>query len=383
MKKSLLTILGASFFASLSFAQVVTDTTYDVSWYDTLDSKFCVKLDPSNVKLGLKGLCVDNIAEQWKATTNDVAKNDITVENGKLTIVHKRLTMKDNWTDITLVTTNWVGGTTKKFGADADTLAGMYVDMQGDVKVQATIQTDIACNLRLDLVDVNGHTGNSGTQRYQLEAGAAKNYEFDFSTDNLYGVKLFDFYSGDFYGVENGRYANTQLKFGPAAGDTIDYGAQAFIPCRTDGINRLSFTINDASDKGSVEDGAITVIMTNLTIGNPVFAANFVPYTQENVDAGKIAFNPAKVVVANYINKDGVGTKIGVSTAVGITSASALEVYPNPAKGQITVNEDVTVKTVGGVATAVSGTGVLDISSLVAGTYYVVGTTGTATLVVE
>lgn len=381
MKKSLLTIFGAAFLASASFAQdEEIDTTWNLGWYDTLNAHFVVKVEPSNAVWGLKGLTADGL--DWKAGNSTGATNVAVVEGGKLKITHTRISGDANYTDISFTTTGWKGDGTKPFGEGSDTVVGQFVNMAGDANeaiVYATIQTDVDCEVRLDLGDINGHTANSGTVRVKVTAGAPQNFEFDFSET------LYDWYAGDAYGVENGRNNASELT---VDGKTVTYKHQDFIPFRIDAVSRLMWSIDDAG-QGEI-DKVINVEISNLVIGSSKNAVDYIAPTKENVESGKILFDATKVVLAQYTDVDkgiDVTSKLLPSTpfvSVFTTAASAtLTVSPNPATTTITVNEEAVVYTALGVATSVAGIGTLDISVLTPGTYYVVSATGSVTLSVQ
>lgn len=405
----LFTILGAAALSTLAVAQDANPFEgYSAKWMDSVNQKYAVQLDLTNRTLGLSGLTSDATNGLWNPSTWDKANSvdqSIEVTSNALVVKSKRIAAKSNWQDITLQFTNWVGKESATvayphFGVDGvktDTMVGQFIDMTKKKTISATVDASEACTIRFDLIDANGNISNSASPFKKITAGKADyTWNFNIKVDKKTEVEtpvdtLFNFYGQDSWGVKNGRgtgntCAYTALKNGKDVAVT-NFADGNPIPFDISKVVKIAMMVNE--DLDGIVGNTVTVSITDLVVGDNRNATVFKPYTATSTE--NVAFVPANVKKVPFpstfnIYKNGTLPTFlnGVYVSEGTVSvASALVVYPNPAKGQITVNEDVTVKTVAGVATGVAGTGVLDISSLVAGTYYVVGTTGTTTLVVE
>ncbi len=390
MKKGLLTLFGAAAFATGAFA-TGDDIELYAPYMDSVNQKYSVKLDLTNRTVGLSGLTNDVTSELWAVSTWNaatVAQEGSIVDN-KLVIKSTRLKAGDNWQDITLQFTSWVGGSEKKFGAVADTMVGQFIDLTGNVVLSAKIETNIACKLRFDLIDANGNISNSKTSQDTILSGVADYYTFRFDEDSL-----MNWYGGDMWGTENGRNNPSQLYFNKEDGDSVKVSLPGgkYVPVDLSKIVKIALVVNDAAAGATIGkiDDEVIITISELVIGEQKTPTTFVPY-DATATSSPVVFVPANVKKVPYPSKfdiyDG-GTLptflmgVPVSDEL-VASTSSLVVYPNPAKGQINVNEFATITTELGIATGISGEGVLDIASLTHGIYYVVSTTGSVKLIVE
>jgi hypothetical protein len=415
MKKGLLTILGATALSTLALAQDANPFVgYSTKWMDSVNQKYAVQLDLTNRTLGLGGLTNAVTDGLWKYSDYDKAKviQTAVIDGNALKITSKRLiTGKDkgeNWQDITLQFTNWVGKESDlvKYphfgvaGVKTDTMVGQFVDMSKKKTISATVDVSADCSIRFDLIDANGNISNSASPKQKIKAGKHDlTWYFNLKTvlDTVTKLEsevsvdtLFNYYGQDSWEVKNGRGSNacgfTALDNAGKEVSVSKFKDGDAIPFDISKVVKIAMIVNENLD--GVVGELVTITMTDLVVGDNRNVTAFKPYTATATD--NVPFVPANVrkvpFPATFTIYGGTFPtfKDGVTVSEApVAPASALVVYPNPAKGQITVNEDVKVTTVAGVATGVAGTGVLDISSLVAGTYYVVGTTGTTTLVVE
>jgi len=398
-------MFGASLLGANSFgATAEPDRKPDSVWMADFDSSYSVWLDPTNRQAGIKGLTSDVALPLWKpgyCTTCDV----ITGADGVLSIKHTNPT-GGNYSDVTMQMTDWRGGNLIQFahiaeqaGKKVDTLGGMYVDMSmgGQVTMVLEYKVDRDCQLRVDLVDANGRQGNGKVKSdYQNSQRVALKKGSDFQKVTIdWAYNMFDFYSGGYWDAKNGmRDGEGQVTDAKVRDESKPFGKEYVwstkkkadgtdttykrevkeedpIPVDSRSIVKISMIIDDG-DQGT--DGDVTNLeLKNMVLGKVEGAVEFKPFTVGTT----LEYHPEDAFLV-LARGDGF-----VSDEIVSSAKSALVVYPNPAKGQITVNENVKVTTVAGVATGVVGNGVLDISSLVVGTYYVVGTTGTTTLIVE
>lgn len=381
MKKGLLTLLCASVVSAGAFA-TADGVELDKTYMDSINPYYNVKLDLTNRTLGLSGLTNDGL--EWNCSENAaVTAQSAEIVNNKLVVTSTRKDVtKDNWKDITFQTTSWVGETGSKFGVDGDTMVGQFVDLTNTLLLTAFIETNNDCQVRFDLVDANGNISNSHTPKQDIIAGAGDYYRFSFEDSCM------NWYGGDLWGLKNGRNEPSELFFTAENGDKTAVKPGQNIPFDFSKVVKIALVVNDA--KQGVEGQTVVVKISELILGDQKKPVAFKPYDADAVDS-PVKFVPANVVNVPYPSKftsNGgdlpsfiMGKLETVSTKS--TVASALVVYPNPAKASITVNEEVSIATIGGVVTGINGNGTLDISTLPAGTYQVIGVTGTAVLVVE
>ncbi len=189
--------------------------------------------------------------------------------------------------------TEWNGGTTIKFkgqetsdGLAADTLVGMYVDMRNTPEIRVFIKTDVECNILFDIKDANGHVSSSHVSRNTINAGNGQYYTFSYPNDNT----LFDWHSGDFWSVKNGRYSTSNLS---VDGSTYTFDTITNIPFDLSKVVGYRLMINDGS-KGLI-DQPINIEMSDMTIGTVEKAVPFIRY---QYDSPALVANPANVILA-------------------------------------------------------------------------------------
>ena len=115
--KSLVTVLaGTLCLASTVFAQFeIPPREVDANWMQNFDKAYSVYLDGSNRTAGIKGLTKNAVGYMWRYSGSQGSLNNVSVQNDILSIRHTRTNMDPNFADISLITTDWMGGFGVKF----------------------------------------------------------------------------------------------------------------------------------------------------------------------------------------------------------------------------------------------------------------------------
>lgn len=295
-----------------------TDSTYDSAWWDTLNHHYAVRLEMSNEVEGLKDLTSGEATKLWTVGYGSAADQSISFYDEAMYITHTRTSSDLNWQENTIQFTEWTGDGYGKFGPNSQVMRGQYVNMSEDIIVRATISTDVTCEVRMDVVDVNGHIGNSHSARRIISPGEEQTYTFDFR-DTLY-----DWYGGDFWGESNGRYSSSDLIVIQPDGSKFikTYGLGEFIPFDSRRVAKLTFTINDG-EQGEIGQ-EINLKISNIVIGNPSKAQTFHVCNEENIQNGNIIYNPGNIWRAYYGDYIGENKYTGESCELAKTVNSGL-----------------------------------------------------------
>lgn len=295
-------------FSSNSFCQTIPDNAAHQEFMDYYDEAHSVYIDGTNRTAGISGLTNDISSQVWYCDiwNSNKIEQSIEVYNDILHITSTRYSTEANWQEIGIHTAFWATQNAYAFehraeadGEQVDIMGGMFVDFSllDKVSVSFRAQSNVDCSLRIDLKDANGRISNYKSSKVIITGGEGWNiYECIFDRDSLY-----DAYSQNFWGVENGRGPNgTDLwvwsDYTQTDTSLLKLNLGDLIPLCTQAISSIALMVNEYED-GNIEE-TVELQITDLIIGDPAQAIEYIPFSTETVAEGLIDYNPDNAVLA-------------------------------------------------------------------------------------
>lgn len=290
MKKKLFSIAASMLVAGAINAQEGTVGEYSGNYlsnyencdclYDTVYSLWYTKnIDKSGlINGGAWFVPIKEQIEKWETHASEQYTISWDEEKEALRVDFNNQLQSDgmNYQDLSLMFSEWLENEidNNPFNFGGPTVGGSIYSFNGEpIKIYMNVMTSDDLNLRVDLGDVNGRLSNTVSPRNEVFAENQFNiYEFSFARDghtidepiidgpDVNSVVAFsDSWSGDFNGIDNGRYSfDTEPFFGRA-------GYNGAVDLDPDLISKVSFTLDDGM-QGNLNDQK-TIWIRSIQLG--------------------------------------------------------------------------------------------------------------------
>jgi len=355
-------IIGDYYFPySLSDNKISIDEEKVERILEAADHHFSVNADTTDVIAGLRGFIYPDAMSRIETGTNSVSNcgsyyKEIGIDKGILSINCEKTCYLLHQDYISYNIMEWEdsNGDNKivPFGPAKDSLTGKLINMKDNAVIKAEYrlknlnpENEIAsATISMNLTDINGRTGTSGTISLEAPLSAEwKPLEWHFSSE------LYDDGSISWWDVPNGRTEDAFIFVDNSPVNLAMLYGYMNLPVDITKIARFNISID--ANKSLPSNNLIQLELKNITVGSEVNAYTFPSYGE-------------------------------YSTNMAADLHNDLLFYPNPTSDFIDSNGYATVKNIFG-QTVAEGTGRIDLSQLTKGMYIVTIEGKSAELIIE